>query len=322
MTFHESKGQCRFLHGNALRPDASLLARLIGLDKILHSGKNLIRYVHESTSDSKNCTRLYCEAYVFVWSVGDRIVLSDIDGTVTRSDITSVRDTILTDNYSNHHGDDNNDPKGGSSNSSKRSVAHRGICRLFTDLAASEIVLEQGSNDADSSSSSSRQGLRNIRFVYLTSRPFSLKRATRNFLNAVKQDGHGLPAGPILCRSTMSWAEVLIHELIHKNSDEFKADAVNRQIILPFAAAGNAQQQNLFVAGFGNRPTDGKAYEKVGVPLKDIYIINSKSMIIRYERNCKDSPNVCKEVVEQFTGGVCCSVEEQHVNRIDSFCSY
>lgn len=96
----------------------------------------------------------------------------------------------------------------------------------------------------------------------------------------------------------MSWAKVIIHELIHKNSDEFKADAVHRQIVLPFAAAGNVQQQHLFVAGFGNRPTDGKAYEKVGVPAKDIYIINSNSKIIRYDRDdSKGSPNIFKEAI-------------------------
>lgn len=194
MRFRETKGQCRFLHGNAARPDAALLARLIFNDEVLHSGKNLIRYVHDSTDHHEKCTR-FCEAYIFVWNVRDRIVLTDIDGTVTRSDITSVRDTILTDNYNYSDNNVKGDTKN-SSNHRSSSVAHRGICRLFADLAGSSETEASCCNDADVSA----QQMRNtcIRFVYLTSRPFSLKRATRNFLNAVKQDGHGLPAGPIL----------------------------------------------------------------------------------------------------------------------------
>lgn len=92
-----------------------------------------------------------------------------------------------------------------------------------------------------------------------------------------------------------------MHEIVHRNSDEFKADAITRQVILPFAAAGRKSSDQLFVAGFGNRPTDGKAYEMAGFAKEDIFIINSSSIITKYvslTHPDQISHNVCDGALE------------------------
>ena len=118
-------------------------------------------------------------------------------------------------------------------------------------------------------------------------------------------------------RSTASWAKALMHELVHKNSDEFKADAISRQIIVPFAAAGRQTSKKLLVAGFGNRPTDGKAYEMAGLTRDMIFIINSSSKISRYSSISHNqiSHNACDEALEGVTNGICESDTFNHTKH-------
>lgn len=98
-------------------------------------------------------------------------------------------------------------------------------------------------------------------------------------------------------------------ELVAKNVYEFKGDVLARQIVLLFVAAigdsskhmlgpesidngsicwsesdlsqisFNAMDDRLFLAGFGNKSSDSKAYELAGTDRRDIYIINKDSQI-------------------------------------------
>ena len=118
-----------------------------------------------------------------------------------------------------------------------------------------------------------------MRFVYLTSRPISLMGYTRKFISNLKQGSKKLPVGLMLCH-TGSVRDVLITELVKKNPNEFKADVLRRQIVLPFAAAGRVKENKLFIAGFGNKLTDMKAYSEVGMSLDNIFIIDKKSSML------------------------------------------
>ncbi|GMI36333.1 hypothetical protein TeGR_g2771 [Tetraparma gracilis] len=103
-------------------------------------------------------------------------------------------------------------------------------------------------------------------------------------MNGVSQDDGfggkaGLPNGCVLCH-TGSIREVLVTELVKKNPNEFKADVLRRQVVLPFAAAGKSPNEKLFVAGFGNKATDSMAYSDIGIAMDDIYIINKSSTMM------------------------------------------
>jgi len=101
---------------------------------------------------------------------------------------------------------------------------------------------------------------------------------TRKYLNSLVQENFRLPVGATLCH-TGSVKDVLVTELVRKDPDKFKADALRRQVVLPFAAAGKGNEEKLFAAGFGNKLTDAKAYGEVGISLRDIYIINKSSSL-------------------------------------------
>lgn len=102
---------------------------------------------------------------------------------------------------------------------------------------------------------------------------------TRKFISNLKQGSKKLPVGLMLCH-TGSVRDVLITELVKKNPNEFKADVLRRQIVLPFAAAGRVKENKLFIAGFGNKLTDMKAYSEVGMSLDNIFIIDKKSSML------------------------------------------
>ena len=166
---------CLFLHGGALRPHIKILHSLVE-NKVIHLGCNTIRYVKNDSMNGNDVATCYAESQLFLWNVHDRIVISDIDGTVTRSDASSVMDAILTKNYSNHSEKD--DAIGAT-----KSVAHRGICRFFSHIADQNNDIDEGYC---------------VRFVYLTSRPISLMNSTRDLINSLRQEGIGLPQGPII----------------------------------------------------------------------------------------------------------------------------
>eukprot|EP00590_Aulacoseira_subarctica_P006625 CAMPEP_0172436090 /NCGR_PEP_ID=MMETSP1064-20121228/71541_1 /TAXON_ID=202472 /ORGANISM="Aulacoseira subarctica , Strain CCAP 1002/5" /LENGTH=260 /DNA_ID=CAMNT_0013184475 /DNA_START=969 /DNA_END=1749 /DNA_ORIENTATION=- len=111
----------------------------------------------------------------------DSLIVSDIDGTITKSDINGVLDTVVREAYTH---------------------VHRGICKFFTDLV----------NLSPDSTSHTPAVANTVRFLYLTSRPLSLLHSTRKFLNSLEQESCKLPPGPVFCHLG-SLSEVLITEL-------------------------------------------------------------------------------------------------------------
>lgn len=265
-------GLCKFQQGQSLRPETPALQQLIR-DKTILPGRNFIRYIlHQHKHGQADKVLGTSEAYLYLWSVHDRIIISDVDGTVTRSDIRGVIDSILTESY-NH--------------------IHEGVCQLFHDIVQ-QGKLKQDSKENDlqrrPSSSSSATAPGQVRMLYLSSRPMTLIHSTRKFLSTMYQSSNQLhssepnvklPMGPIFLH-TGNLSKVLVTELLYKSTHTFKADTLARQVVIPFIAAG--KKDCVFLAGFGNKNTDYLSYRMVGLESRDIYIINKRSILTSARR--------------------------------------
>lgn len=307
----DSSGVCKFTQGNSLRPETSALKHLIHNNSII-PGRNLIRYILYQNKDGKEKVIGTAEAHMFLWSVHDQCIISDIDGTVTRSDVRGVIDSILTESYSH---------------------VHDGVCQLFND------VVEHGRSTHDGHSppttttdhmtsmwqhSTPKKG--QVRMLYLSSRPMTLIHSTRKFLSSMTQSSLKssnelqetesydtassasdvkLPAGPIFLH-TGNLSKVLVTELVYKSTHEFKADTLARQVVIPFIAAG--KKNRVFIAGFGNKKTDYLSYRMVGLESRDIYIINKRSILTsaRHEEECDHETEVSNSLERNQSSTLLC----------------
>ncbi len=264
---------CRFVIGNGLRPSTEVLNLLLmeqggehsSLDEqscschedikrsefhlcctttqqdkqrgaILTLGRNLIRYTLFSPTGA---IVAIAEAHLYLWNASDSIIVSDIDGTITKSDIRGVFDTIIQDKFEHVHDDICDFFQ------SILDVGYTDGEENFNDEEEDDYSVKFGSICKQQSSSHLNSMNQNkvvgVRFLYLSARPISLIGQTRKFLQSVSQPCpkkklNNLPPGPILChRSALSL--VLYSELVAKNIHEFKADVLARQVVLPFVAA-------------------------------------------------------------------------------------
>lgn len=242
-------GLCRFPQpgiGNSLsKPRAEKLTELLNF---LNPGQNKIEYCL-STS------KFTIESNIYLWSSSDSILISDIDGTITKSDLKGIMDSLITETYKH---------------------VHRGVCSFYSSILSTDI--DTNTNDPEMKNKKSSQQAK-IQIIYLTSRPMSLLPQTRKLLSFTTQDGSRLPPGPILCHPG-SLAKVLYTELIEKNAHKFKGNMLLEQVVNPFSFAGRPNNTHLFIAGFGNKITDALAYEMAGACRKDIYIIDESSNIV------------------------------------------
>lgn len=371
MTFSKkntsSSSCCRFVHGNGLRPSIETLMVIIegtggnaeseviecscseavrnsehhlcakhievssegqSIDPILTPGRNLIKYTLVSEQGFPIAS---AEAHLYLWSALDSVIVSDIDGTITKDNVGGVMDTVVQEKFAH---------------------IHNGICKFFEDLATISPV-----EDMDALNSSG-DGEGQIRLMYLSSRPISLVNQTRKLLKSVSQicdanEKHALPPGPMMC-NVVPLTSVLYSELVSKNVHEFKSDVLSRQVLLPFVAArgkdlakiktakssrtirtsseldGIDEHENprafsdgfnqppkddrLFLAGFGNTLRDAIAYEMAGMDRDDIYIIDPKSRIMcmgerAQSQTLEDSMNSVPNddcISDFIVDGVCC----------------
>lgn len=367
--------QCVFNQGKSTKPSTESLQKLVH-HGILNRGKNVIRYIlasyrqdsHEPQSSTMSLEYKPIDAAVaciYLWNVNDQVIVVDIDGTVTKSDVRGVISTIVTERYDH---------------------VHNGVCQFF-----SKLVLHSAEKQSDDTIINKESQIietileereledipksGNIRVLYLSSRPIHLMDSTRKFISQLSQSSLNqsntnseigitqcmpcfypsidhddilceidndfcdknpennknskqgrdnvsmfsktkikistspqnlnayeasienrsrLPQGPIfLYPGTLS--NVLVTELVTKSTHEYKSDTLMRQIVLPFAAAGkNMNSSQLFLAGFGNKDTDAKAYGLAGIRQQDIFIINKKSELV-----CKDK-NTSNELREEI----------------------
>ena len=210
----------------------------------------------------------YARASIWKWKITDKVAISDIDGTITKSNARGVLGTILTDQY--------------------EKVCHDGICHFLSKLAVSQPQIDQ----EDISSVASPP---TTRIVYLTSRPIHLANKTKSFLSGLSQPQndnesiiHGLPQGPLLGFGG-NLAKVLSMEVLSKTAQAFKAGELEKHIAGPFRRARFAegqsdQNESVFVAAFGNNFNDVQAYHKIGVDLDRIFVIDKNSHIATFQK--------------------------------------
>jgi hypothetical protein len=222
----------------------------------LKPGRNPIRYL---LLDDKRVVGV-ASANLYLWKHTDSVVVSDIDGTITKSNIRGLIDTVMTDNYSH---------------------CHRGICNFLSRLAC------QKYHEAT-----------NTRVVYVTSRLLGLANQTRNFLIDLRQEDSRLPEGPLLGFGG-SLAQFVVMEVMSKSTHHFKSETLWRQVVQPFQNARKASRSatddhdntnvppttNVLVAGFGNSWTDVQAYHMVGINLSRIFKINEHSQIVTFDKH-------------------------------------
>jgi len=108
-----------------------------------------------------------CTASIFLWDETDQIVISDIDGTITKyvaSPVNSTIDKLLR-----------SDALGHVFAAIGRDWTHGGIAKLYTDICNN-----------------------GYKIMYLTSRAIGQADSTREYLNSIIQGEYRLPEGPVI----------------------------------------------------------------------------------------------------------------------------
>ena len=268
----QQRQEQRTINAQEQRDQESLML----LAKMLKPGKNHIRYLF------RNDKRVLgmAHAAIFLWSDQDRVVVCDVDGTITKSNVRGIVDSILTEKYDHVH--------------------HR-VCRFLSSLKCG----------ADQRQELAPEESSRINFVYLSSRPLFIADSTRRFLSCLRQpleesekvnlqksnvildsqendtiidpqlQHHQLPEGPLIGFGG-KLSEVLHMELISHTVHLFKASQLHHQVVTPFCNVSlnpAEKHKSLFVAGFGNTLMDVQGYHMAGMSLEQIYLIDKSSRI-------------------------------------------
>ncbi len=251
------------------------------LRPLLREGANhVVFFCHRRQhGDDETPVLHFARASIWLWKVCDKVIISDIDGTLTKSNARGVLGTIITQNYD--------------------MVTHSGVCDLLSKLAHSQMPLHTKALPE----SAPALPLSRTRVVYLTSRPIHLANKTREFLSGlvqtVEDNATGLPVGPLLGFGG-NLAKVLSMEVLSKTSQAFKAGELETRIVRPFRRARECGFQEgemttqaskdceIFVAAFGNNLNDVQAYHKTGMDLKKIFLIDKNSKIVTFDKETID----------------------------------
>ena len=184
---------------------------------------------------------------IYLWTYNSKIVISDVDGTITRSDVLGQVLPILG-----------------------RDWTHEGVAELFTK------IINQG-----------------YKLIYLTSRAIGQSTMTKNYLDSLIQEKKSLPPGPLIMSPDGVFTS-LKREVIERKPHLLKIPVLSE--------LKNLFPQNVtpFFAGFGNRETDGIAYRYIGIPLNNIFLIDTSSRVLRLGETKKQSYKLIAEKVEDI----------------------
>lgn len=213
-----SKLKAKKMKVRALAPTSEQLASLN-----LKEGKNVVSFTFSTSVLGEQ----QVEARIYLWRWDTRIVISDVDGTITKSDVLGQFMPLVGRDWS-----------------------QTGVAHLFS------AIKENG-----------------YQLLFLSARAISQAYQTRQFLFNIKQDGKGLPDGPVVI-SPDGLFPSLFREVIRRAPHEFKIAC------LEDIKACFPSDRNPFYAGFGNRDTDEFSYLKVGIPKGKIFIINPKGEVV------------------------------------------
>ncbi|RKP19129.1 LNS2-domain-containing protein, partial [Rozella allomycis CSF55] len=184
-----------------------------------------------------------CKARLFKWRKDTKVIISDIDGTITKYKL------LFNINRS--------DVMGHLLTMVGRDWTQPGVAKLYSAIKKN-----------------------GYEFLYLTSRAIGqvtnnsfFKKAdyTREYLKSVEQESFQLPEGPVIMSPDRLIA-AFHREVIMRRPEEFKI-ACLKDIKSLFIG------ENPFCAGFGNRITDVLSYRSVEVPCSKVFTVNSQGEI-------------------------------------------
>ena len=250
---------------------------LLQLANLLQPGKNRVRYLFRNHQRVLGAV----QASIFLWSDRDRIVVCDVDGTITKTNVRGIYDTIVTEKYG---------------------YCHDRVCQFMSSLKGHPQQQQQQTQMEQEETGA-------VNVLYLTSRPLFIAQTTRRFLsnltqskannnpspsktkqqqqhcNTDQEQSHRLPEGPLMGFAGR-FLEVMKMELMTKTVHLFKASLLMDQVVTPFCDVSedpHEKHQSLFVAGFGNTLMDVQAYHMAGMELSQIYFIDKKSKIACFD---------------------------------------
>lgn len=203
----------------------------------LQSGKNTI-HVHHRKSDSGISFNFW------LYSPHDKFVIMDIDGTITKSDVTGYMQTVFMGIYTH---------------------IHDGIVDLmnyFTEKYNYRIVYLTARPNGHRKSTSD--------FLLGMTQSSTLKLEGMTGSNR-------MPDGPLLMNKDRVM-KVLFREMVLKDTMLAKMDSLS-QIMRAFKKAGSTDLSP-FVLGIGNKNHDALAYNSAGIPKDRILIINTSSEMV------------------------------------------
>lgn len=213
-----------------------------------------------------------CTARIFLWDSTHRIVVSDIDGTITKSDALGHLYTMIG-----------------------RDWTHSGVAKLYTDVARNGYRIMYLTSRAIGQADSTRDYLRGInqgnfrlpdgpvimspdRLMASLHREVILRKpevfkmaCLRDIARLFGADQRGSSSG-----SAQSGVAQ------NKNKEVDDTASPNDQNPLSIASVNSANQNNQptpFYAGFGNRITDALSYRSVNIPSSRIFTIDSNGEV-------------------------------------------
>ncbi|KAF1795567.1 LNS2/PITP protein [Phytophthora cactorum] len=219
------RGRCTFITGGLIIPPEDLC-----FADLTEERPNLVRFEHYQKYTN---TVRYVDAKLHLWGPNESVVVVDLDGTLTISDVEGHIRTLRLGQYD---------------------FLHAGASDFFTKLH------ELG-----------------MRIVYLTARPLDWASASRTHLENAVQQSISLPPGVLITNST-GLTGALFTEVVNKTPHLFKIQVLN-ELQLTLIHAGRVIEHPVFVAGFGNRPTDIVAYEEVGMDPSLIFMLDPYSNV-------------------------------------------
>ena len=237
---HDQQAGCFAFPGGNLQPEPQVFLSLP-----LVRGRNRMEFRVDGGTGA--CADLW------LWSASDRIVVVDVDGTITKSDVRGLVASQLqtTTSFISNLNPWTQDI----ATALNTDYTHDGVAEALTYITRCDYQV-----------------------LYLTARPITLADQTREFLASVgRSQNAAMPEGPLITQphGTM--------KALQAKHEVFKIEVLNQIQELYYSSTdgmhGSPSQSApiAFAAGFGNHETDVMAYTAAGIPPSHIFVLDKAS---------------------------------------------
>ncbi len=206
-----------------------------------------------------------CTARIFLWEASHQIVVSDIDGTITKSDALGHVFTMIG-----------------------RDWTHQGVAKLYTDIARNGYRIMYLTSRAIGQADTTRDYLRGIkqgnyqlpdgpvimspdRLIASLHREVILRKPEVFKMACLRDIARLFGCDP---RASQATKEEMLKDGIPDRSD-VKAPGAGAAT----SSSGPGTQPTPFYAGFGNRITDALSYRSVNIPSSRIFTIDTNGEV-------------------------------------------